>query len=60
MPFIDKNVADDKSAREELAGTYGRLATPTLVIGQKIFLGFRDNRKEIEKLLDSMRDREDV
>jgi glutaredoxin 3 len=50
--FIDKNVADDKSAREELAGKYGRMATPTLVIGDKMFLGFRENREAIERLLD--------
>jgi hypothetical protein len=30
------------------------MATPTLVIGGKIFLGFRQNRQEIEKLIDSV------
>jgi hypothetical protein len=30
---------------------YGRMATPTLVIGDKMFLGFRQNRGEIEKAL---------
>jgi hypothetical protein len=45
-------VADDKSAREELAVKYGRLATPVLVIGERMFLGFRDNREEIEKLVE--------
>jgi hypothetical protein len=28
------------------------MATPTLVIGDKMFLGFRDNREAIEQLLD--------
>ena len=50
--FIDKNIAEDKSAREELANKYGRLATPTIVIGEKVFLGFEENRQEIEKLLE--------
>jgi len=27
------------------------MATPTLVIGDKVFLGFRQNREEIEKLI---------
>jgi len=27
------------------------MATPTLVIGEKKFLGFRQNREEIEKAL---------
>ena len=52
MPFVDKNIADDKSAREELADKYGRLATPTIIIGEKVFLGFRENRQAIEKLLE--------
>jgi glutaredoxin len=45
-------VATDSSAREELVKRYGRMATPTIVIGDRIFLGFRDNREEIEKSLD--------
>jgi glutaredoxin len=53
VPFIEKNIADDKEAREELANKYGRMATPTIVIGEKMFLGFRENREEIEKLLDA-------
>jgi hypothetical protein len=28
------------------------MATPTLAIGEKVFLGFRENRAEIEKMLD--------
>ena len=30
------------------------MATPTLVIGDKMFLGFKQNREEIEKLLDKL------
>lgn len=50
--FIDKNIAEDKSARDELAGKYGRMATPVILIGDKIFLGFKENRESIEELLD--------
>ena len=53
-------MADDKSAREELTGKYGRLSTPTIVIGEKMFLGFRENREAIEKLLDSYKGGADV
>ena len=60
VAFIDKNVADDKSAREELTVKYGRLATPTIVIGEKMFLGFRDNKEAIEKLLNGNKGGPDV
>lgn len=49
--FTDKNVAD-RAAREELIEKHGRMATPTLVIGDKVFLGFRQNRVEIEKIIE--------
>ena len=52
MQFLNKDIATDRSAREELASKHGRLATPTLVIDGRVFLGFRQNREEIEKLID--------
>jgi len=30
------------------------MATPTLVIDGRIFLGFKQNREEIEKMVDSI------
>jgi len=39
----------DPAAREELIAKYGRMAVPTIVIGDKVVLGFRQNRDEIEK-----------
>lgn len=42
------------SARAELIDRYGRMATPTLVIGGRVFLGFRQNREEIEKMVDNI------
>jgi len=60
IAFTDKNVADDKSAREELAEKFGRMATPTLVVGDKMFLGFRENREAIEKLLEGYEGGTDV
>ncbi|HDY70884.1 MAG TPA: NrdH-redoxin, partial [Nitrospirae bacterium] len=51
IPYIDKDVANDPEARKELTGKYGRMATPTMVIGGKVFVGFQDNRKAIEQAL---------
>ncbi len=39
----------DPEARAELKERYGRMATPTIVIGSKVILGFRQNRIEIER-----------
>jgi len=50
--FTHKDIATDASVREELVAKYGRLATPVLIIGEKIFLGFKQNREEIEKIIE--------
>lgn len=39
----------DPAAREELIAKYGRMAAPTIVIGDKVILGFRQHQEEIEK-----------
>jgi len=44
-------VGTDSHARDELVAKYGRMATPTLVVGERVFLGFRQNREEIEKII---------
>ena len=36
------------------------MATPALVIADKMFLGFRENRQEIEKLLEGQTGGADV
>lgn len=54
IPFRNKDVAADKAARDELVEKHGRLATPTMLIGDRLFLGFRQNRHEIEKILGEM------
>jgi protein-disulfide isomerase len=30
---------------------YGRLATPTIIINDKVFVGFRENQTEIKRML---------
>ncbi|MDP2157805.1 MAG: glutaredoxin domain-containing protein [Nitrospirota bacterium] len=47
--YIAKNIMKDPAAREELTAKYGRMAAPTIVIGDKVILGFRQNITEIEK-----------
>jgi hypothetical protein len=44
----------DEEARKELAERYGRLATPVLVVGEKMFLGFSQNRDRIKKLISTI------
>jgi len=44
----------DRDAREELMARHGRVATPTLVVGERVFLGFMQNRDEIEKVIDGI------
>ncbi len=51
IDFEERDVSTDAQARDELATRYGRLATPTIVIDGKVFVGFKDNLKEIEKLI---------
>ena len=50
MPFEDLPVTEPENQRI-LQEKYGRLATPTIVIDDKVFVGFKENRDEIEKLL---------
>ena len=39
----------DPAAREELIAKYGRMAVPTIVIRDKVILGFRQNQDKIAK-----------
>jgi hypothetical protein len=42
---------EESKFRDELVEKYGRMATPTIVIGQKVILGFGINKEEIAKKL---------
>ena len=41
----------DEQAMQELTQVIGRFATPTIVIGKEVLLGFVANRRRIEELL---------
>ena len=51
IDFLAKDIAADEAARKELIERYHRLATPTIVIGKRVFVGFIEHKTEIEKLL---------
>jgi hypothetical protein len=55
--FTNRDVSADAGARTELMQRYGRIATPLLVVGERIFLGFRQNREEIERVIDDIGDK---
>jgi hypothetical protein len=44
-------VTADEKAMRELTKKIGRFATPTIVIGQEVLLGFAANRARIEEVL---------
>jgi hypothetical protein len=46
----DKNVADPKF-RAELVEKYGRMATPTIIVGDDLILGFGINKEKITEKL---------
>ncbi len=50
MEFEDKNVADPKF-RDELVEKYGLMATPTIVIGDEVIMGFGINKSKIAQKL---------
>jgi hypothetical protein len=40
-----------ESVRARMTAEFGRVATPAIVIGKRVFWGFEDNREEIGELL---------
>lgn len=49
VPYVEQNVADDKGAREEMVQKTGRLAVPTVTIGDQVVIGF--DRQRLEELI---------
>ena len=48
---MDRDVTADPAALTELRDVIGRMATPTIVFGNEVLLGFAANRARIEELL---------
>jgi glutaredoxin len=49
VKFTELNVAEDDKARNEMVRKTGRMAVPTITVGNKVVVGF--DRNELEKLL---------
>jgi glutaredoxin len=50
IEFEEKNVENPK-LKDELVEKYGRMATPTIIIGEEVILGFGINKDKITKKL---------
>jgi hypothetical protein len=48
---VDVRDVADPTVADELQKKYGRMATPTIIIGKQKYLGFAQNRAEIERAI---------
>lgn len=51
IDYVERDVTADPAAMSELQNVIGRFATPTIVIGDEVLLGFAASRGRIEALL---------
>jgi glutaredoxin len=51
VSFVERNVSEDPSALQELVETYKSRGTPTIVVGDRVLVGF--DRARIDALLGS-------
>ncbi|RXZ79589.1 glutaredoxin family protein [Paenibacillaceae bacterium] len=51
IPYIDFNCEEDPKYAEEVRNLTGKQIVPTIVIGDKVFVGFAENLSEISGLL---------
>ncbi|MHB1419448.1 MAG: glutaredoxin family protein [Bacillota bacterium] len=49
VDFQEYNVADNDSAREEMLAKTGRMAVPTIMVGNEVIIGF--DRERLEGML---------
>jgi glutaredoxin len=49
IAFTDRNVAEDLEARETLLATTGQQATPVIVVGDEVIVGF--DRGRLQRIL---------
>ena len=48
---VEEHDVSDASVRERMEHDLGRVATPAIVVGKRVFWGFEDNREDIADLL---------
>ncbi|MDQ0111112.1 glutaredoxin family protein [Paenibacillus harenae] len=51
IPYIEYNCEDDEAYPREVRELTGKQIVPTIVINDKVFVGFAENLKEISELL---------
>jgi glutaredoxin len=51
VEYDERDVTTSEKYMKELTETIGRFATPTIVIGDEVLLGFAANRARIEEVL---------
>jgi len=49
VKYRELNVAANEAAREEMVRKTGRMAVPTITVGEQVVVGF--NKNELEKLI---------
>jgi hypothetical protein len=48
---VAHDVTAGEAVRHRMEAQLGRVATPAIVIGQRVFWGFEDNKRDIAELL---------
>ncbi|MGC5771316.1 glutaredoxin family protein [Paenibacillus pabuli] len=51
LPYTDYNCEEDAKYAEEVRKLTGKQVVPTIVIGDKVFVGFAENLSEISELV---------
>ncbi|WP_458127054.1 glutaredoxin family protein [Paenibacillus sp. Z3-2] len=51
LPYTDYNCEEDAKYAEEVWNLTGKRVVPTIVIGDKVFVGFAENLNEITELV---------
>ncbi|WP_440118712.1 glutaredoxin family protein [Paenibacillus sp. QZ-Y1] len=51
LPYTDYNCEEDAKYAEEVRNLTGKQVVPTIVIGDKVFVGFAENLTEISELV---------
>lgn len=49
--MVAHDVTEGEAVRHRMEAQIGRVATPAIVIGQRVFWGFEDNKRDIAELL---------
>jgi len=49
VKYTELNVAEDDKARDDMVKKTGRMAVPTITVGERVVVGF--DRSELDKLL---------